>query len=461
MFVLKNSPLYAIVDIETTGGYAIKSKITEIAIYIFDGEKIVDEYQTLVNPEQNIPFHIQTLTGITPEMVEFAPKFEDVAKEIHHFLEDKIFVAHNVNFDYGFIYNQLKEVGINWQANKLCTVRLARKIIPGKNSYSLGNLCQNLNIRLENRHRAAGDALATVKLFQLLIDQDHEGLIISTAKNQSKTQRLPTNVTLENFNQLPETTGIYFFRDQKGKIIYVGKAINIKKRVSSHFTGNDNSKKRQDFLNDIFHLDFIETGNELMALLTEFEYIKQHWPKHNKALKGFDPKYGITSYLDQNNYLRLAIIKINKQTNCIYYFDQVHEATTTLIDLVNKHHLNHLLCTYYNEDPLDKQAKNNELKNLKLEDSKLYNEKVYRAFDDLEHKNQSFYIIDKGRLNEEKSYVYIKNNQVYAKGYFDTQFEQNLEEIVKEKDRCESHYYLMQLIKKYKIEHPENIFQLT
>src|SRR5215212_4057502 len=160
--------MYAIVDIETTGCYAAANGIIEISIQIFDGEKVVEQFETLVNPQQNIPKYIQAFTGITNEMVQDAPKFEEVAQTVFTYLQGNIFVAHNVNFDYSFIKSHLDFYGYSFSAKKLCTVRLSRQIFPGLPSYSLGNLCHSLQIGLVNRHRAGGDSAATVVLFKKL-----------------------------------------------------------------------------------------------------------------------------------------------------------------------------------------------------------------------------------------------------------------------------------------------------
>lgn len=170
--------MYAVVDIETSGGRAQVDKITEIAIYIHDGEKIVDEFSTLINPETYIPPFITRLTGINNDMVATAPKFYEVAKKIVLMTEGRLFVAHNAPFDYRFIQEEFKRLGYNYQRQTMCTVRMSRKIIPGMGSYSLGNLCQTLGITINNRHRAAGDALATAKLLELLIEKTQGNLVL-------------------------------------------------------------------------------------------------------------------------------------------------------------------------------------------------------------------------------------------------------------------------------------------
>ena len=191
--------MYAIVDIETTGSVATQDRITEIAIFKHDGKKIIDQYSTFVNPERSIPPFISKLTGITNEMVKDAPKFFEVAKEIFEMLENNIFVAHNVNFDYSFLKNEFQGLGGNFNLNKLCTVRLSRKILPGHQSYSLGKLCDALGIGINGRHRAMGDARATAELMTILIEGDNDMityLIIIDGNKPIEIQVYPNTCSL-------------------------------------------------------------------------------------------------------------------------------------------------------------------------------------------------------------------------------------------------------------------------
>jgi DNA polymerase-3 subunit epsilon len=261
--------LYAVVDIETTGGFASGNGITEIAIIIHDGSEVLDRYETLINPMQEIPAHIEALTGISNDMVESAPIFSLVADKVYELLNDKIFVAHNVNFDFSFIRHQLGLAGFDLQCKKLCTVRMSRKIIPGHRSYSLGKLCNDLKIGLNNRHRAGGDADATAILLTHLLNCDCDGHITTALNKFSKDHILPANLQKSEVEKLPSTTGVYYFKDQKGKVIYVGKAKNLRKRVCSHFTGNSTSRQRQNFLKEIHNIDYEECGTELMAFILE------------------------------------------------------------------------------------------------------------------------------------------------------------------------------------------------
>ncbi|MFI5221435.1 MAG: exonuclease domain-containing protein, partial [Bacteroidia bacterium] len=294
--------MYAIVDIETTGGHAESNSITEIAVFIHDGKKVVHQFETLLKPARWIPAYITGYTGITNEMVEDAPLFDDIAEELFELLNGKIFVAHNVNFDYSFIRSHLKSSGFDYNSKKLCTVRLSRKIFPGLRSYSLGNICAYTGIDIENRHRAGGDAIATVELFEKILREDKNGAIDEFLKRGSKEQVLPPNLPKKQFDDLPEKPGVYYFHDEHGKVIYVGKAVNIKKRVGTHFGGNSTRKQKQDFLRTIHSISFEPVATELMALILESIEIKKHWPEFNRAQKKPEFAFGIYDYEDQNSY---------------------------------------------------------------------------------------------------------------------------------------------------------------
>lgn len=176
--------MYAIIDIETTGNSAKTGRITEIAIFIYDGFEIVDSFSSLINPECYISDFITRLTGIDNEMVRTAPHFFEIARKVVEITNDKVFVAHNVNFDYKFIQEEFSRLGYDYQRKTMCTVKMGRKFLPGHQSYSLGKICSELGISIIGRHRAAGDALATVKLFEMILDrkalkeakQDHSQL---------------------------------------------------------------------------------------------------------------------------------------------------------------------------------------------------------------------------------------------------------------------------------------------
>ena len=319
--------MYAIVDIETTGGNAGSGSITEIAIIISDGASVLDRFTTLVNPMQPIPLFIEKLTGITDELVSTAPTFAEVANTVYELLRDKIFVAHNVNFDFSFVSHQLQQQGYALTARKLCTVRWSRKVFEGRDSYSLGNLCRSLDIHIHDRHRAMGDAQATAHLFHLLMQKDKMGHINKMLKKGSMDSYLPIHLSNNDLESMPNTPGIYYFHDKKGKIIYVGKAIRLRKRVTSHFSNNDVGRRKQDLMRQVHRITYKECGNELMMSVMESLEIKKIWPEFNRSQKRFENRFGICSFIDQQGVMRLGIVKkkrnLQVHTSFPFYADGI------------------------------------------------------------------------------------------------------------------------------------------
>ncbi|MBB5437929.1 DNA polymerase-3 subunit epsilon [Pedobacter sp. AK017] len=411
--------LYAVVDIETTGGFASGNGITEISILVHDGREVVEAYETLINPGQEIPAYIETLTGISNEMVVTAPLFGAVAAEIYAMLHDKIFVAHNVNFDFSFIKHHLSLSGYDLRCKKLCTVRLSRKLFPGYSSYSLGKLCNALNIAIHDRHRAGGDARATAELLTLLLKTDLEGIIVQTLSRASKEQVLPPHLSRTQIDKLPQVPGVYYFRDQKGIVVYVGKAKNILKRVCSHFTGNNSGKQRQEFLKNIHSIDFEICGTELMAFILEAAEIKRLWPENNRALKRYEQKYGLYVFEDQKGYMRLGIDTYKKRVPVLYSFNSLLEGHNLLRRLIKEHKLceklcfiqkNRDACTGHNEGKCSGAC-------LGKESAASYNVRVKYAIEYLSSILPTFAVIDKGRTEEEQSCLLVEQGKFYGMGY--------------------------------------------
>ena len=402
--------MYAIVDIETTGGYAAANGITEIAIYVHDGQRIIKHFETLINPVQKIPAYITALTGIDNFMVADAPLFEDVAGKIYELLNDVIFIAHNVNFDFSFVKHNLKAAGFELNVKKLCTVRLSRKTFPGLSSYSLGNLCRSLSLPINNRHRAGGDALATVQLFEHCLSNGGDVHIDQMLKRSSAEQWLPLHLTKTDINQLPVEPGVYYFHDAKDVIIYVGKAINIKKRVSSHFTHNDVDKKRQHFLRNIFKISFKECATELEAIVLESTEIKRLWPKYNYSQKQVIQKFALYMFEDNRGYLRLAIDKKKKNLPQLYSFNLLHEGLVLLKNMIAEFGLNEKFC-FIDKTPLTE----NEL--IEMESAEMYNLKITKALAALELQLPTFAVMDKGIKNEEKLCLLIEKGSFWGMGY--------------------------------------------
>lgn len=421
--------MYAIVDIETTGGHASANGITEIAIYVHDGTKVISHYTTLINPLQKIPLYITSLTGINNAMVASAPRFSEVAKEIYDILSGNIFVAHNVNFDYSFVRHHLKEHGYDLSVKKLCTVRLSRKVFEGYRSYSLGNLCHNLSIEIENRHRADGDAKATVVLFDKILESGGHVHIDAMLKRTSGEQWLPVNLDKSVINGLPNTPGVYYFHNSKGKVIYVGKAINLKKRVSSHFTQNDPHKKRQHFLRLVCNVTYKICTNELHALVLESSEIKKLWPAYNYSQKQPLQKYGLYSYEDGLGYIRLAIDKKKKNVPALYHFNLLHEGIVLLKRMAEEFGLSLKLCNL-DKTPLAQNELTEQL-------PEAYNLKIRTALKSLEKQLPTFAIVDEGLSPEQKLCLLVERGSFWGMGYLDHCLK--LENISELKERLDPH----------------------
>ncbi|MEO6313495.1 MAG: exonuclease domain-containing protein [Chitinophagaceae bacterium] len=375
--------MYAIVDIETTGGHAMANGITEIAIVLHNGRETEGRFHTLINPQLTIPRYISVLTGITNEMVYDAPLFAQVADKIFNLLQDRIFVAHNVNFDYSFIKHHLQAAGYDLNTRKLCTVRLARKAFPGFASYSLGNICRDLSISITDRHRAMGDTLATVQLFERVLQEDTTGIVASMLKGRNKEQYLPPHLPAPDIDQLPHSAGVYYFYNQKKKIVYVGKASDLQQRVKSHFSNNDSSKRKQEFLRNIHSVSCKECSSELAALILESTEIRRLWPQYNRSQKKYHHEYGLYTYEDQNGYLRLFIEKKKKHLVPVYTFNLLHEGQVLLKKMIDEFELDEALCFVNNPAPVPVPDM-----------AGIYNQKVKKAIQSLHDQLPTFLVTD-------------------------------------------------------------------
>lgn len=413
--------MYAIVDIETTGGYADNHKVTEVAIYHHDGHHITDHFHTLINPGRKIPYFITGLTGIDSEMVREAPVFEDIAKEILHWLKDRVFVAHNAHFDYSFLKKEFEDAGMAWQAKKLCTVRLSRKIIPGLESYSLGRLAESLGIKIPNRHRAGGDAEATAKIFNILLRRDKAGVIAKALKRNSGETILPPNLPKEEFEKLPAKPGVYYFYDAHGNVIYVGKAVNIKKRIAGHFAGTAREWNRSNIRNEIHSISFELTGTELIALIHEAQEIRRLWPKYNLAQKYKTEEWGVYDYEDRNGYLRFCVNMVSRGAKPLITFSTKGDAWNFMWQKVKEFALCPKLSGLQVAKGLCFSYQTGECKGgcMGVESVKKYNRRVQKAVDSFFEKGESVAIVGKGRVMDEKSLVLVENGSYLGFGFLD------------------------------------------
>ncbi len=410
--------MYAIVDIETTGGHAGTGFITEIAIILHNGMEAEHRYQTLVNPGIPIPRYVQSLTGITDSMVASAPSFDAVAEEVFSLLQDRIFVAHNVNFDYSFIKHQLATAGYTWDASKLCTVRLSKKIFPGYQSYSLGNICRSLEIPLFSRHRAMGDAEATGKLFTRLVAADQGNHIHQMLRKGSKESYLPMHLSVTDVEQLPHLPGVYYFHDEKQKIIYVGKAKDLRKRVTSHFSNNSVSKRKQELIRNVHRITYSLTGSECTAIVMESLEIRKHWPRYNQSQKHVEFPYGIFSYEDIQGRIRLGIGRLKKYHRPHIRFGVLGDAHRALWKMVKEHRLCPALC-FLHKDRTCEGRKEGYCDGVceGKEDIDQYNQRVRQALAQLQVDQPSFAIMEKGRQYGEVACILMEDGRFYGFGF--------------------------------------------
>lgn len=416
--------MYAILDLESTGGKFNEEGITEIAIYKFDGQKVVDQFSCLVNPERKIQPFVVGLTGINNDMLRHAPKFYEVAKRVVEITEDCVIVAHNAKFDYRLLRTEFRRLGFDYQRKTLCTVELSKKLIPDMPSYSLGKLVRKLGIPITDRHRAIGDAQATVKLFRLLLNKDTEKSIVSTHVRRKPRNAMGMNL-LNILEDLPSETGVYYIYNKHGEVIYIGKSKNIRKRLTQHFT-NEHPKSRE-LQKEVASVNYDLTGNELMALLKENEEIKRIKPKYNRALKKDVFTHALYSYIDKKGYIHLSLKKADPRKNHITSFTNRNQGKKFLEKIVEDYHLCRKMvglrtakgaCFNYGI----KQCKG---ACIDEENPEEYNRRVLEAVDHYSFNEEDMLLIGPGRNPAEKSALLIEEGVFKAMGYVDLNHQLN------------------------------------
>jgi DNA polymerase-3 subunit epsilon len=411
--------MYAILDIETTGGSPKTEKITEIAIFFHDGKKVVDEWSTLINPEKPIPYFITGLTGITNEMVADAPRFYEVARDIVERTENHTIVGHNVKFDYSFIKSEFKHLGFEFDRRTLCTVKLSRKILPGHKSYSLGKLCKDLGIEIHDRHRAAGDALATVKLFEMLQDQNGELGHEMLDEPSGRYRNLNEHLTVDDIQKLPEACGTYYFFDDTRQLLYIGKSKNIRHRVLSHL-GNTTTKRAMELKQRIHSIGYELTGSELIALLKESKEIKDQKPRYNRAQKRSSSYWGLFPGKDEYGYITFSLKKISETPHDpVTCFNNKKEAREALTKMVGKHWLCQKLSGLYQTDGACFHHSIRQCNGACIQSEAVaaYNKRAEALLDSLQLDRGNLLIIDSGRDPEERSLVRIEKGMYMGYGY--------------------------------------------
>ena len=446
---------YAIIDVETTGGRASRDRVTEVGIVIFDGEKVVDTYQSLVNPEARIPAGIVELTGITMEMVASAPKFHEIARKIVEITTGRIFVAHNSRFDYDFIREEFRRLGYTYMRKQLCTVRLTRKTYPGLRSYSLGNLTKHFGIKLDNHHRAFADAMATTELLKMnLIGPDSDQEIKRFVNLGISETKLPDNLKMATLQGLPEECGVYYFHDTTGRVIYVGKSKNIRSRAAQHF--NDRTAKGKLIATQVADITYELTGSELVALLHESEEIKRLQPTINRASRRTKFAYAIVSRLNEQGYRTFDIVKntaqVRKEEDVISEFPTLSRAKGRL-NFVRKHlNLCGILCKLNNgRGPcFHFHLKQCHGACLGKEDAQTYNDRaeigrlhLRNVFD------YDFLLFERGRSHEEEAVILVQDGKYRGFGYISKEDTHNMDSVMDCVKSLESHPDTARIIQHY------------
>ncbi|HET8809966.1 MAG TPA: exonuclease domain-containing protein [Flavobacteriaceae bacterium] len=416
--------MYAILDIETTGGKYNEEGITEIAIYKFDGHEIVDRFVSLVNPERPIQPFVVGLTGIDSDMLRNAPKFYEVAKRIVEITSDCVLVAHNAKFDYRILRTEFFRLGYEFQRKSLCTVEIAKKLIPDMPSYSLGKLVKSLGIPISKRHRAEGDAVATVQLFKLLLDKDSEKTIIGESLREVPKKQVD-NKLLRMLDNLPSITGVYYFHNEKGEVIYIGKSKNIQKRARQHFVSE--AHKSRQIQREIHNISYEPTGNELIALLKENEEIKRNRPKYNRALKRNTQlnnevfTHALYPQKDENGYLRLKIAKADFEKEPITTFTNLQQGKRILQQIADTYDLCQKLTGLHQTDGycFDYNIKKCSGACMGEEPAESYNKRVETVIEKLKFPSETMLVVGKGRKMSEKSALLIEGGAFKGFGYFD------------------------------------------
>ncbi len=291
--------MYSILDIETTGGKFDEEGITEIAIHRFDGQQVVDSFISLINPERPIQPYVSKLTGINDTMVRTAPKFHQVAKRIVEITQDSVLVAHNAPFDYRILRTEFRRLGYDFQRKTLCTVDLSQRLIPEAESHSLGKLVQSLGIPLSNRHRANGDALATLKLFQVLLNRD-SGKIILKETVRAETLGELSNRQLRLVESVPVATGVYYLCSKDGDILFLDCSSNMKREVNRHFTGETRHSKALRKLTR--EVRFEATGSELIAEIKAHEEFRLNRPRYKRKRTKPSSEIGDALHVNGSSY---------------------------------------------------------------------------------------------------------------------------------------------------------------
>ena len=336
-----------ILDCETTGGKATYHRIIELGYMIIDGGQCVHRHQQFINPETSIPPGIQRLTGIRPEMLSDAPRFRDIAEELLTILKDRILVAHNARFDYGFLKNEFKRCGLDYKSKPLCSVKFSRRLYPQFRRHSLDQIIRRFQFNIEHRHRAFDDAEVIHQFFLKSSALFHEDDIEAACLDLLKTSSLPVNLERSEVEKLPSSPGVYHFYDQQNRLLYTGKSVNIKSRVMSHFHQDHSNNKDLTLSQKIAHIDHQKTPTDFGAQILESRLIKTMQPLHNYRLRRVRKLYQIKLSTNNDGYMKAGVEMIRTDASVddekFGLFRSKRQAMKKLEKLADQHFLCHQL----------------------------------------------------------------------------------------------------------------------
>ncbi|WP_224482972.1 exonuclease domain-containing protein [Robertkochia aurantiaca] len=446
--------MYAILDIETTGGKYNEEGITEIAIYRFDGQQVTDQFISLVNPEKEIQPFVVKLTGINNKMLRTAPKFYEVAKRIVEITEDCTLVAHNAQFDYRILKTEFRRLGFDYMRKTLCTVELSKKLMPEQPSHSLGKLVRSLGIPVSDRHRANGDAQATLKLFKVLLEKDRSKSIITDMVRTASTGILSPRL-LDIVEQLPPETGVYYIHNDDGQVIYIGKSNNLKKRVNQRFTGH--SRRSRAIQKEVRAVTYEKTGNELIASLKEYAEVLSNKPRYNKSKRKRPKRFAFQLETDDRGFYHISIHPLKRGIPSYGIFNSFFEASNHLRYITEEFELCLKLnglsesrgsCSAYPDGFCHGACAEKEL-------PETYNQRVMAALNRYGIGENSFVLSLKGRTVDEKAVIFVKDGKLQGYGYANLNFQVDNTRILKSilaplPATDEAHYIIESYLRKNK-----------
>jgi DNA polymerase III subunit epsilon len=439
--------MYAIIDVETTGGSPSTDRLIEVAVFVYDGEKITGSFSSLLNPKRPIDPYVTRLTGITDDMVKDAPQFSDVHEKILELTHENIFVAHNVKFDFGMLRQEFKRLGIDFNRKQLDTVNLAQKVIPGFQSYSLGNICDSLGIEIKDRHRATGDAEATVKLLEMILSKQVSAKYIEIELNHGiDVDLLPPYLSKAEIEKLPEDAGVFYYKDELGKILYVDGSKNIRKKVITDIASPADSPDKTRMFELMRSIDYELTGNELTAKLLAYRELKAHLPEFNKRPKVHLYTHGIYIDKDELGFMQLKIHPLDwPNAEPVLKFSSKAAANKIIAKLIKENNLHHwfALRSRMKETGIDAKSQ------------KSYNHHIEKAARKYLYKHPNFFLIGGGIHPDEHAVIWMENNVYKGYGYFTPELTEatpdKLKEVIKpDEDDAEVQKIIRALMRKMK-----------